>query len=116
MIITQVDDSSHTLNGLFVKESKIKFKRIDSKRQIYEYITFDEITIGKERQSFLVHQQLYTSNLNEFPTDCRFDLFRSKRHEVEWALHTRPHFSAAAERISQVTQNDFYKESDQSGE
>lgn len=108
LVATHVDDTLSAGNSGFEKYTQITAKRFDAKPREYENLTFAVVTIETNADgSRKMHQAQYANKLQVLHKECKYEEFRSRRHELAWITHTRPDVAAEAAILAQVTANSF---------
>lgn len=91
IIITYVDDTISTGDKSFQKESIRTEQVIHSETQQYDCFEFAGKSIERDGQGYFLHQTEYASRVTLLITDCTYEVFRARRHELAWLNYTRLH-------------------------
>lgn len=105
-IATHVDDTLSAVTERFEEESKVTAQSFDAKPRRYDTLKFAGVTMETNKDgSRLMHQSQYASKIEPLSKGYSYEQFRSRRHELAWIMHTRPHVAATVSILAQVTKD-----------
>ena len=102
-----VDDTIGSGTNSFEKESRLTEQRFRSKAREYDSTTFVGIEVDRTDYGFLMHQKHFARKIKELPLGSTFTGYRSKRQELAWMVHTRPHIAPGINFPAQVTESEW---------
>lgn len=73
--------------------------------------TYSGMLMEKQKGSFYVSQQTYSTNIIALPDTATFHSFTSLRHRIAWLSKTRPDITAPVNILAQTTESKLSKDS-----